>query len=155
MKTAISVLEAYLEEKSLGNISDIDREKWPSILEDFYTNARTKRNERYHVQTLKSMRSCLNRWFTEKLKINIIEDKAFDGANLMFKSVQVESKRQGKAVTKKTKKIDEHDMKLIAEYFNHDHVRNPNPRLLHQCVLFNIVYFLCRWGQENLYDMTH
>ena len=154
VKCAVGCLEAYLSEKSMGTIADIDLDKWPEVLENFYTNACTKKGERYHVQTLKSMRSCLNRFFTEKMKINIIEDKSFNSANLMFKSVQVHSKKQGKAVTKKTEKISDYDMKLISNYFNVDHVKSPNPKILRQCVMFNIIYYLCQRGQENLYDMT-
>ena len=44
-------------------------------------------------------------------------------------------------------------MHRLAGYFYHDHVALPNPRLLQRNVMFNILYYMCRRGQENLYEM--
>ena len=40
----------------------------------------------------------LNRYFKEKRRINIITETAFVKANLMFKAVQVQAKKDGKGV---------------------------------------------------------
>ena len=45
-------------------------------------------------------------------------------------------------------------MEKISEYFNYDHMNNPDPKRLHRHMLFYIVYFFCRRGRENLYTMT-
>ena len=49
--------------------------------------------------------------------------------------------------------ITEIDLERIAEYFAHDHMNDVNPKKLQQQVIFNIIYFFCRRGRENLYDM--
>ena len=36
----------------------------------------------------------------------------------------------------------------------HEHEEEPDPPKLKQCVMFYILYFFCRRGQENLHDMT-
>ena len=45
-------------------------------------------------------------------------------------------------------------MQKLGNYFNVDHMNCPNPAVLQKCVIFNILYFLCRRGHENLYKMT-
>ena len=51
-------------------------------------------------------------------------------------------------------KISAIDLERIGEYFNYDHMNKPDPRRLQQQLLFYIIYFFCRRGQENLYQMT-
>ena len=154
VKEAIKVLKEYLKEKSLGELEQISKDDLADILKSFYTNARTKNGECYHLQSLKSMQSNMNRWFQENMDINIITDPLFSSANLRFKAVQVTMKKIGKAVTKKTEKITDDDMLAISNYFNVDHMWCPNPSILQKCVIFNIIYFLCQCGHENLYEMT-
>ena len=87
-------------------------------------------------------------------KIDIIADGPFMKSNMMFKAVQVEGKKEGRGVRKSTPPITETDMTKLAAYFNNDHVVRPNPRLLQKNVIFNIIYYLCHCGQENLHQMT-
>ena len=44
-------------------------------------------------------------------------------------------------------------MANLAGYFNIDHFESPNPAVLQRNVIFNIIYYMCRRGQENLYNM--
>ena len=71
----------------------------------------------------------------------------------MFDGVKVEVKKKGKAVTISKKVIRDPDMQLIVEYFSYSHRMNPDPKLLQECVIFNIIYFFCYRGQENLHKM--
>ena len=87
-------------------------------------------------------------------KIDIIADREFNNANQIFKSVQKNAKKSGKEVHRSTPVISEEDMHSLAMYFGIDHVANPNPAVLQRNVLFNIMYYLCRRGQENLHSMT-
>ena len=45
-------------------------------------------------------------------------------------------------------------MTRIGTYLNSDFVMNSSPALLQEVVMFNIIYFFCHRGKENLYDMT-
>lgn len=45
-------------------------------------------------------------------------------------------------------------MAKLAAFFDHDIMNNPNPRLLQKAVLFNIIYYFCRRGRQNIYEFT-
>ena len=100
------------------------------------------------------MRSNLNRWFQEKRGINIITDTKFVKANMMFKGMLVKAKKAGKGIRKSTIPISDPDLRILGAYFDVDHVTTPNPRVLQKTVMFYIIYYLCRRGQENLLNMT-
>ena len=153
VKMSITVLRSYLAEKNLPQLEDIDLDSLPSILEDFYANARQKDGSKYHVSSMKCIRSNLNRWFQENKNINIITDKNFTKPNLLFKGVQVLGKKEGRAVRKHTVPISDEDMLKLQNYFSIDHMNYPNPRVLQRNVMFNIMYYTCRRGSENLYYM--
>ena len=54
--SAVRCIEEYLIEKQLPRLELLPNEDLPGVLEDFYVNARTKKNnDLYHVQTLKCM----------------------------------------------------------------------------------------------------
>ena len=72
----------------------------------------------------------------------------------MFKAVQVDAKKKGLGSRKKYPPISEIDLERIAEYFCHDHITAPDPKRLQQNMIFYIIYFFCRRGHENLYEMT-
>ena len=93
------------------------------------------------------------RWFQENKNINIITDKGFSKSNLLFKGVQVKGKAEGRGVRRSTVPISDTDLIKLGEYFNIDHMNQPNPRVLQKNVIFNIMYFTCRRGHENLYHM--
>ena len=153
-QTALGCLNAYIEAKGLKTLDLHTNDELPKLLESFYADARTVKGELYHVQTMKSMRSNLNRWFKEKRDVDVIEDIRFNKANLMFKGAKVRSKKAGKGVRKSTAVICDEDFANLAHYFHIDHCTTPNPSVLQRNVIFNIIYYLCRRGQENLYDMT-
>ena len=71
----------------------------------------------------------------------------------MFQAVLVESKKVGKGVKKSYPPITDIDLERIAEYFSHDHMNHPDPKRLQQQMIFYIIYFFCRRGRKNLYDM--
>ena len=71
----------------------------------------------------------------------------------MFKGVLVQSKKSGKGVKKSYPKITSDDKKKISDYFADDYLNKPDPKKLQRNLLFYIVYFFCRCGRENLYDV--
>ena len=111
-KTAMSCLYEYIAVKGLPKLEHTPDLDLPELLESFYANARTKKGEIYHTQTMKSMRSNLNRWFKEKRAINIIDDVQFTRANLIFKGMKVQAKKAGKGYRRSTPTIAPDDMRL-------------------------------------------
>ncbi len=89
------------------------------------------------------MSAGINRHIKETRGIDIVSDPHFMRANEMFDGVKVEAKNQGKAITVLKKVIRNPDMQLITEYFRYSHRMNPDPKLLQECVIFNIIYFFC------------
>ena len=45
-------------------------------------------------------------------------------------------------------------MEKLALYFTVDNISTPNASVLQQNVILNIIYYLCRRGHQNLYDMN-
>ena len=152
-QSAVSQFEAYLKLKNLPNIMDIDLELLASTLRNYYVEICPQKDENYAVQSLKCKRAALNRFFKPNRGIDIILDPDFTRANEMFKGVLVQSKKSGKGVKKSYPKITPDDMEKISSYFTHDYMNMPDPKKLQCNLLFYIVYFFCRRGRENLYDM--
>ena len=123
-------------------------------LYDYYAAIRPQKSEQYSTQTVKCLRSALNRHFKKERGIDITKDHPFVKANEMFRAVLVECKKSGKGVQQHHPKISPIDLERIAEYFNYDHISNPDPRRLQQTMIFYIIYFFCRRGRENLYEIT-
>ena len=118
-------------------------------------SVRTKKTgELYQTSSFKVLREGLNRWFKRNKQIDIVSDERFMRANLVFDGVQVKAKKTGKGTVKNTPPITTEDLKKIGNYFFVDHVTEPSPKILQQCVQFYIMYFFCRCGQENIYEMT-
>ena len=150
-KSCIRILNDYITEKHLPKLEETGDADLPALLKEFYVNARQKKNnDLYHTQTMKNIRS----GFQENRKVNIINDDQFNEANMIFKGVQVHAKKAGRGSRHHTPPITDEDMERLALYFNIDQVKRPNPSILQRNAIFNIIYYLCRRGQENLYEMT-
>ena len=67
---------------------------------------------------------------------------------------QKDNKQKGLGKIDNKPAITDEDMVKIAEYFKKVLAGPPNPKALLQMVVFNILYYLCRRGRENLRNMT-
>ena len=144
----------YIALKGHSNIDELNSVQLNKILYDFYSEVQPQKKNGYCVQSMKCMRSGLNRHFRKQMGIDITKDNDFVQANEMFKAVCVEAKRNGLGVKRSTPKISSIDLERIAEYFTYDHMNSPDPRRLQQNIIFYIIYYFCRRGRENLYAMT-
>ena len=143
----------FLREKGLPDLEDMDVKQLANVLEDFYANLRRLDGEDYKLQSIKCIRAGINRWTKANRNIDIISDVRFSRANEMFKGVSKIARQTGKGSTKSYPVIAQEDLERIATYFLHDIMNEPDPKKLQRCVLFYIIYFFCRRGRENLYDM--
>ena len=144
--------------KQFGQIEDVDltEDKLSDILYEFYPAIKSpkKQKELYSVQSLKCLHARLSHYFLTERGWDIIKGNDFVKANEIFKAICVNSKKNGKGVRKSYPKITEIDMEMISEYFNLDHMYQPDHKCLQRHLLFYIVYFFYRRGRENLYTMT-
>lgn len=72
----------------------------------------------------------------------------------MFKAVATQLRKKGLGSTRSYPPIEPEDLAVVSEYFHHDIMNKPNPRTLQQNVLFNIIYFFCRRGRQNIHAFT-
>lgn len=72
----------------------------------------------------------------------------------MFKAVSCKARKDGLGSTKSTPPIEPEDLPLITQYLVHDIMNYPDPKKIQQCVLFNIIYYFCRRGRQNIYEFT-
>lgn len=150
----IKILTDYLAEKKLKPLDELQNEELPDILYHFYTNLRKAKGGEYKLQSLKCIRAGINRYTKANRNLDIINDIRFTKTNEMFKAVSTKARKEGRGSTRSTPPIEPEDLTLLAKYFYHDFMAVPDPRLLQKSVLFNIIYFFCRRGRQNIYQFT-
>lgn len=150
----IKILTDYLKEKKLKPLEEITNDELPEIMLDFYTNLRKVKGGDYKLQSLKCIRAGINRFTKANRNLDIINDTRFTQTNEMFKAVSTKARREGRGSTKSTPPIEPEDLSILADFFYHDFTAQPEPRLLQKAVLFNIIYFFCRRGRQNIYNFT-
>ena len=111
---ALSQFSQYLRAKSLPKLEDISIEDLPDILYNFYPSVKLLISDNYSIQTLKCLRSGLNRYFTKEMGIDITKDRPFIKANEMFQAVLIESKKQDLSVRKSYPPITQIDLEQIS-----------------------------------------
>ena len=154
-KGALNHFKAFLRVKKLPKLEALnDIAELAEILHDFYVALRPMKNKDYASQSIKCIRSGLNRYMRKEKGIDICNDKEFTRANEAFTCLLIESKKKGKGITKSHTPITEVDLERIYEYFNHDHMSFPQPKRLQQQMIFYVIYYFCRRERENLYKMN-
>lgn len=153
-KNAIKTLEEYLMEKNHKPFDELADDELPDILYHFYTDLRKVDGGMYKLQTLKCLRAGINRYTKDKRNLDIIKDLSFTKTNEMFKAVTTRARKEGRGSTKNYPPIEDDDMAKLAEYFDHDFMNQPDPKRVQKCAIFYIIYWFCRRGRENLYEMT-
>lgn len=151
-QTWMKCLNDYLVEKEIGNsIDEVDTEKLPNILFDFYTEVRSTKNETYKNTTLRCLRAGINRHMKETRSIDIVSDKRFIRCNEMFRGVQKEGKKNSKGSITHKEVIESEDLERLRDYFSR--YMAPDPTILQRMVMFNIMFYMCRRGRENFAEM--
>ena len=153
-KNNMKIFYDYLEGKNYKPLLDLADEELPDILFKFYGDLRRMNGEVYKLQSLKCIRAGINRYTKAERNLDIISDVRFSRANELFKGKSKVVCKEGKGSTKLYPVIADEDLERIATYFLHDVCNKPDPRKLQKCVLFYIIYFFCRRGRENLYQMS-
>jgi hypothetical protein len=151
-KSSLMCLQQYIIETNNDiNFDNYSTQELSSLLVNFYADARKKNGEKYKLSALKSIRFGLARHFSSEHNIDIIKDPAFRKANEVFQAVSVGLKRIGLAKVDHTPPIEENELKQI--YYS-SALTKKTPECLQLKVWFDIMYFLCRRGRENLRTMN-
>ena len=86
--------------------------------------------------------------------LDIIANPLFIWANEMFQAVTCDAKSEGRGEITSKPVINEGDMKIISDYFINNMKAPSNAHNLQEIVIFNIMYYTGRHGQQNLRKMT-
>ena len=100
------------------------------------------------------MRTALTRYFKKQRGIDLIKNKLFLRANMMFTAMTKANKEAGLGEVESYPPIEEGDMKTLVAYIRRTMHGDPDAKSLQQIVVFYIIYYLCLRGRENLCQMT-
>ena len=159
-KSALKHLNEYIRVKNGGlniSIDDIGSEELPQLLFEFYTDAQYKAKsenddpEKYKNTTLKSIRAGINRHLKDVRGLDIMKDSRFVKSNQMFKAVTKANKQEGRGSVEHKMAITPEDMRKLDEYFRQ--YMRPSSKILQEFCIFNVLFYGCRRGRENLATM--
>ena len=149
-RIAVGVFREFLKETEQDeNFERFEPEFLNQQLDSFYANARTKKGEFYKKNSFSSIRFGIARHLKMESDVDIIDDQRFRTSNMTYKAALVELKRIGKGSVDHHPEITPQDLKKLYDSFKTDSAVE-----LQEKVLFDIIYYLCRRGRENLRDMS-
>ena len=142
---ALRVLESFCK-KTHTSFTDSNLDV---LLSKLYISARTSKGENYKLNSLKSLRSSLQRYFLKERNVDIINNDVFRNSNLCYENKLKETKANGKGETNHYPEIEPEDLKKLYSSFDLE-----TPTGLFEKVWFDIMFQLVRRGRENLRTMT-
>lgn len=146
----VNVLKSYCRENKINfDIKTISKEDLATILVKFYVEVRKTDGSPYKLTSFRSMRFALQREFKVICghEFDIIMDKEFSKANVIFKAQTVKLKREGLAKVSHHPPISNDDLKKLyaSKVFSVNH-----PVSLQRKIFFDVIYYFCRRERENL-----
>ena len=153
--TAENSLRAYLLEK--GRATDFEnysKEELDRVLRGFYLEARTKDGQLYKKSSIESFRYSLNRFLKRTpttQNFDLLNDSDFSKSNESFKIAVREIKAAGKAEITHYPALSDADREKLytSVYFDCN-----TPMGLYNKVQYDIRYYFCRRGGENMHLMN-
>ena len=123
------------------------------ILAKFYVEVRKTDGEYYKKSSFAAVRFALQRKLKEicGIDFDIINDADFFRSNEIFKAQCVLLKKKGLCQVNHHPPITDED---IQKLFGSDILSVTSPKSLQRKVFFDIVYYFCRRGRENLRNLT-
>ena len=149
--TAVNILTTYCQQTGIEeNLNDMTATNLNSLLCKFYISARTEKGELYKINSMRSIRSGLQRHFLEQVfSYDILSHHEFKEANICFENMLKNIKTAGKGETEHYPEIEPEDLKKLYASFDTE-----SPVGLFEKVWFDIMFQLVRRGRENLRSMT-
>ena len=149
VKRAKTLFNAFL---SNGRpVSDLSKDELNQKLRLFFASVRNREGNELKKSTLSNIRYGLSKYLKEEHEIDINEPE-FASSKTVYKAVGVELKKRGKGAVDHKPNISDDDMAKL--YDENNIVFNPYcPGGLQRKVWFDLMYFLCRRGRENLREM--
>jgi hypothetical protein len=122
-------------------------------LAKFYATAKKEDGQKYKAETLLTFRQGLRMHYQKQMNVDIVNDRQFSYSTKVFKATVADLRRKGLGVVKHHIPITKDDMTKL--YSGDTCVFDVEaPYGLLNKVWFEIMYYLCRRGQENLRAMN-
>eukprot|EP00111_Clytia_hemisphaerica_P010449 TCONS_00030516-protein len=114
---AVRILEAFCKhaKTSYKGITSSELDK---LLSKLYVSARTAKGDLYKLNSMKAIRSGLQRHFIRILNVDIITDETFRMSNLCFENVLKQLKFNGKGETEHYPEIEPEDLQKLYSSFD-------------------------------------
>lgn len=119
------------------------------LLERFYLSVRRQDGQPYKAKSLHALKYGLQVYIRDEYQIDVSDTASFPRAALSFKTALTIARKEGRGVVNHKEPISDSDLRQLYEYFDPD-----TPNGLQEKVWFDIMYYFCRRGRENLHLMT-
>ena len=153
-KFALSVLREFMNARDKQDVDILSLlvEELNIIMKDFYTNVKSKTGEPYKKNSLLNIRQGLNRFLKDNDKrFDIISDSNFDTANSCFQLLLRKTRQVGKGAVQHHEAISRDDLQKL---YKHPRALTPDTPLgLLNKLIFEVILYFCRRGQENLHTL--
>ena len=97
------------------------------------------------------MRAAIKCYISDRRNIDFMTNEVFNRANKVFDAILKDNKAKWKGNIKHKESISSEDIEKLNDYFSKYIL--PNPLILQQFMQFNLMFYLCRRGHENLTGM--
>ncbi|XP_052679231.1 uncharacterized protein LOC128160024 [Crassostrea angulata] len=150
---SVSLFRTFLiEKRGSGDFEGLSKQELNENLRLFYVSIRTKSGTNLKVSSLNSIKYGLSKYLKDNCKIDI-HGSEFHESKVVFKAAITDMKKKGFGSVDHKPAISTEDLNKL---FNSETiVFNVNtPCGLQSKVWFDLMFYLCRRGRENLRKMT-
>ena len=145
---AVKILNEFCEAQNIALVlEDLSSMTLNNLLSKFYMCVRNKKGEYYKINSMRSIRFSLQRYFLAIARMDILSNEFID-ANTVFENTLKSVKAAGKGETEHHPEIEPDD---LTKLFNSFDINDPTG--LQELIWFNIMFFFIRRGRENIRQM--
>ena len=136
----------FAEEENFETVTSLSQEQLNRLLKFFWSSYRNKDNTLPKLTTLRALKFGLKRKFIDN-NIDIDNKITFSDSNSQYLSQLAVLKREGKSEIIHKSPINDEDMETLRHYFENC---DKDPITCQDKVFFDIMYYFCRRGRQNL-----
>ena len=154
IKRSVQLFREFLLEKKISpNFEELSPEDLNSHLNFFVASLRKKSGENHKSASVIQVRYGLSKFLKQKCDLfDLNNDDVFSSYGEVYKAVLSDMKRKGFGSVQHYPPIEQEDLKKLYERSHHT-FDSDTPVGLQNKVFFEIMYYLCRRGRENLREM--
>lgn len=151
VKRSVALFREFLGDNS--TFESFSKEALNVYLRQFFASIRKQDGSELKKSSLVSLKYGISKYLKDICNIDIQNEAIFKGCLNTFKSRVTDLKKQGKGDVQHKLEITNNDLKKLNSPDNLAFCIN-TPSGLQKKVWFDIMYYLCRKGQENSRSMT-